>query len=50
MGELIPSINDGGKKAGAARGFTLLCAKVGPGVIDRYGALLEEEIDAIISQ
>ena len=39
-----------GEKPGAALSFTLLCAKLGPGVLEHYGSLLKEEIDAIVGQ
>ncbi|PZU90030.1 MAG: IclR family transcriptional regulator [Shinella sp.] len=57
IGELIPGIAGvampimlPGEKPGAALSFTLLCAKLTPGVIEHYAALLKEEIDAIIGQ
>ena len=57
VGELIPGIAGvgmpimtPGEKPGAALSFTLLCAKLGPGVLEHYGALLKEEIDAIVGQ
>jgi DNA-binding IclR family transcriptional regulator len=57
VGELIPGIAGvglpimtPGEKPGAALSFTLLCAKLTPGVLEHYGALLKEEIDAIVGQ
>jgi DNA-binding IclR family transcriptional regulator len=57
VGELIPGIAGvglpimkPGEKPGAALSFTLLCAKLRPGVLEHYGALLKEEIDAIVGQ
>ncbi|MCX8997269.1 IclR family transcriptional regulator [Rhizobiaceae bacterium BDR2-2] len=57
VGELIPGIAGvampiitDGEKPGASLGFTLLCAKLAPGVIEQYAALLREEIDAIVGQ
>lgn len=38
------------EKPGAAFSFTLLCAKLRPGVLEHCGALPKEEIDAIVGQ
>jgi DNA-binding IclR family transcriptional regulator len=55
VGELIPGIAGigmpimtQGEKPSAALSFTLLCAKLAPGVIEHYASLLKQEIDAII--
>ncbi len=57
IGELIPGIAGigmpimtPGEKPGAALSFTFLCAKLAPGVVEHYAALLKEEIDAIVGQ
>lgn len=57
VGELIPGIAGvampimtEGEKPNASIGFTLLCAKLAPGVIEQYVAFLKEEIAAIIGQ
>lgn len=55
MGELIPGIAGvsvpiftDGTKASASLGFTLLCAKVMPGVLHQYALILKEEIALIV--
>lgn len=57
VGELIPGIAGvarpifaDGQQPGASIGFTLLCAKLAPGLIENYAALLKDEIDAITGQ
>ena len=56
IGELIPGIAGvampimkAGETPIASLGFTLLCAKITPGVIEHYAALLREEIDVIVA-
>ncbi|WP_296994849.1 IclR family transcriptional regulator [Thalassospira sp. UBA1131] len=53
-GELIPGIAgvampimQDGEKPTASLGFTLLCAKMSPGMFEHYAALLQKEIAAI---
>lgn len=57
IGELIPGIAGvsmpvivEGEKPTASLGFTLLCAKLAPGTLEHYAALLAEEITAITGQ
>jgi DNA-binding IclR family transcriptional regulator len=57
VGELIPGIAGvglpimtPGERPGAALSFTLLCAKLAPGIFEHYAALLKEEVDAITGQ
>ncbi|MBB4103361.1 IclR family transcriptional regulator [Allorhizobium borbori] len=57
IGELIPGIAGVAmpiltedNRPTASLGFTLLCAKLAPGVIEQYAALLKEEIGGILGQ